>query len=543
VPLEQKRVIKKIARVQKAKEDNSSKWNSRAKDILDGANPVQRRAIADRSKFKGVLCPRRSGKSFYITSDALYTGEQYAGSRILIISLTLKHAKENFWTNAPGGVFKQNELYNLKLKFNNTDFSWSHENGSRGRIAGAETRGDIEYFRGAAAEADIIFIDECKSFPQDLFKELIYDVLMPGLMTRGGILVLCGTPGSIPQGVFYEATCPDSFVEQDGSRRSTCITYEGKEVDVETGLWSRHHWGIQDNVAIPEQWKRALAIKKARGWDDVHPVWRREYLGEWVTDADELVYSYSRYRFDGRVNWKPDYTFSKTGLPPSLGPWNIVMGLDLGYEDDCAIVCAAWSETSKELRVFYSWKSPHITIDAFAERILEVIDTYGSPDAIIADKGALGTMIIESINSRHQLGIIAAEKTAKYDHIELINSDFASGRVKIIPDPEVDSLHTELCGLQWRLDDDKKLLIKQGKLREDPGCPNHLCDALLYLFRFCYHFYSERKDTPEEKRGTPEWYAAEERKVIQALQMQRTEKDVFVSRFDKMRQNDRRRLR
>ena len=530
-------VIKKIANKQHSVVSKSELWIKRAKAILSGGNPVQTAAIKDRSKFKGVGCPRRAGKSFYITSDALYTGEMFPGSRILIISLTLKSTKENFWSGAPGGLFKQNELYDLKLKFNNTDYTWEHQNGSRGKLGGAETRADIEYFRGAAAEADIIFIDEGKSFPTDLFRELVYDVLMPGLMTRGGILVLCGTPGSIPEGIFYEATCPDAKrLDLDTNEMvSTCIEYTGTDVPVESGLWSLHTWNISDNLAVPEQWKRALSIKKSRGWDDNHPVWKREYLGKWTTDSEELVYSYSKYRLDGRVNWVPNYTLSKTGLDPSEGPWNIVMGLDLGYEDDCAIVCGAWSPRLKQLRIFYSWRSNHITIDEFAEEILRTIEVYGSPDAIIGDAGALGKMIVMDINQRHGLSIIPAEKNAKYDHIELLNSDLAAGRVKIIHDTDPSSLHTELCGLQWLLDDDKKILIKKGKLREDPKCANHQCDALLYLFRYAYHFFSTFEEEDDIVPGSDEFWRRAEKESIRNAQIKREDTDFFTSKFKKFK--------
>ena len=544
-----KHLFKKIAGQQGIKTNASAKWVRRASDILEGANPVQRRAIKDRSKFKGVRCPRRSGKSFYITSDALYTGEMFPGSRILIISLTLKSTKENFWSGSPGGLFKQNELYNLNLKFNNTDYTWTHENGSRGRLAGAETRADIEYFRGAAAEADIVFIDEGKSFAPDLFRELVFDVLMPGLMTRGGILVLCGTPGSIPEGIFYEATCEDArtfeFVKvtnEDGSealvetKTPTCKIYEGEEIPVESGLWSLHTWTIKDNIAVPDQWKRALAIKKARKWDDENPVWRREYLGMWATDADELVYAYSKYKEDGRCNWTPNYALSKTGLDERQGPWNFVMGLDFGYEDDCAIVYAAWSEKVKELRVFYTWKSPHLTVDDFAEEINRTIDVYGQPSAIVGDAGALGKMIVETINQRHALGIIPAEKNQKFDHIELVNSDLAAGRIKILYDTDPASLHTELCGLQWLLDDDKKILIRKGKLREDPNCPNHLCDAFLYIARYSYHFYSTNTEATELEKGSASWWREKEREIIATLQNKSPDKqDYFSTKFKRYR--------
>jgi hypothetical protein len=442
-----------------------------------------------------------------MTSLALHFGESNPNSRILVISLTLKSTKENYWTSAPGGIFAQNHLYGLGLTFNHTDLVWHHENGSRGRLAGAETKADIEYFRGAAAESDIIIIDECKSFAPSLLTELIRDVIKPGLMTRKGTLVMGGTPGSIPIGPFFEATHPGAI--NDAGK---CINtpYEGKTVT--NGNWSLHSWTLQENTAKPWQWDEAQQILATEyGGNTSHPSWRREYLGEWVTDTDELVYAFAKMKPSGKVTWMPDRSRdNKLGLPKDGGHWSLVMGLDFGYEDDCAIVLSAWSDHLQELRQCYDWKSPHLTIDQFAKQILLVIEDYGQPDVIVGDKGALGKMIVETINARHSLGIIPADKKDKYDHIEFLNSDLIAGRIKIVQGSELDH---EMSALQWDLEKDKKYLIRTGKLREDPSCPNHLCDAFLYSWRYTYHHWSRKPEEGIEK-GSPEWWRLKEKEEL-----------------------------
>lgn len=508
-------VISKIARDSNSRASKKEEWLLRADRILTSCyDETRHRAqgpfVEDTSKFQSLRCPRRSGKSYGMTSKALHFGEKYPGSRILIISLTLKSTKENYWTGSPGGIFAQNAEYGLGLKFNHTDLVWYHENGSRGRLAGAETKADIEYFRGAAAEADLILIDECKSFSPDLLHELIQNVLKPGLMTRDGILVMGGTPGNIPMGPFFEATYQGNL---NLAGELTCVPWQGKSLKNGDGRWSLHSWTIQDNTAKQHQWRRALEDKKAAGWADDNPIWRREYLGEWVTDTTELVYSFAKYKPSGRVTWNPTLTDREnpTGLPPDEGPWRLLMGLDFGYEDDCAIVLAGWSETRQELRHFYDFKSPHMTVDDFGEEILHTISLYGQPDVIVGDKGALGKMVVETLNQRHSLGIIPAEKKDKLDHIEFLNSDFAAGRIKIVFGSDLDN---ELSGLQWALDKDKTLLIRTGKLREDPSCPNHLCDALLYLWRYAYHYWSSVSvQGPTE--GSPEWWAEKEKQMME----------------------------
>lgn len=495
----------------------------RAQALYDGCTPKQKTVIDSVEAgyhYIGVRCPRRSGKSHGMTSLALWWGEKYPGSRILIISLTLKSTKENFWSGAPGGIIKQNNDYELNLKFNHTDTVWIHENGSRGRLAGAETVADIERIRGAAAEADLAIVDECKSFAPELLDQLIRDVLEPGLMTRDGVLVLGGTPGSIPVGTFYNAT--DARARNDAGG-VTCIpvgeedgpAYRDLSPEDRDNLWRLHTWTIADNTAAPRQWTRALGNKKRQGWSDDHPTWRREYLGEWVTDATDLVYSWAGWKSKGDeyVTWRPQKTKENpSGLPADQGPWRFVLGIDLGYVDESALVLAAYSETLKELRHVYDFKSPGMTVDDFFDEVFSVIERFGRPDAIVADTAGGGSkMLVETLNQRYGLGIEPAKKTEKQDHIELVNSDFAGGRIKIIPGSD---LAHELSGLQWDLSRESKMVLaRTGRLREDPSCPNHLCDALLYLYRYSYHFWSTSVHEPLEAY-TPEWWVEFERNQL-----------------------------
>lgn len=508
-------VVKRIAKRQSKTTSVYQESIYRAEKIYEACNPVQQKLIDDKSKRKAARCPRRSGKTYAASSLALHLGESKPGARILIVSLTLKSTKENYWTRGPGGIFAQDQKFDLGLKYNLTEHTWYHQNGSTGMLAGAETRADIEKLRGATAEADLIIVDECKSFSPLLFEELLRDVLIPGLMTRQGTLMLIGTPGNIPIGPFYEATEPTYRKKRyEGDEGvPTCLLYTGKVLQGKNKLWSLHTWTIQDNVAVPGQWEYALEIKEQNHWTDQTPVWRREYLGEWVTDTKELVYAFAAHRNTGAVLWEPDVLkYKPHGLNPDDGPWQLIMGLDFGYEDHNAIVLCAYSETKKELRHIYDFKQNHMTIDQFGMEIQATIERYGTPSVIVGDKGSLGGILyLQELNSRFGLGVIPAEKKEKYDHIELLNSDFASGRVKIIPDSDLDH---ELCALQWDLSkSDKERLVRTGKLREDPSCSNHLCDALLYLWRYCYHYWSE-SPAPHLHKDDPDYWRVKEREMI-----------------------------
>lgn len=499
-------VLKRLASKGEAAISDRHKWSERADAVFNGLHSKQRglpESIMAGYKYLGLRCPRRAGKSFDLAATALWFGEKYPASRILIISLTLKSTVDNYWAAAPGGLFAQNELYKLGIKWNNSRYSWQHENGSRGHLAGAETIADIERIRGALAEADVAIVDECKSFAPDLLAQLIRDVLLPGLMTRDGVLILGGTPGAIPLGVFYEATSPSSRTESICPKckrtHPTCIpvgleddeTYACFTDEEKRSLFRLHSWPLKDNESSPGAWGRALADKLRHQWSDDHPAWRREYLGEWVTDSTDLVYAYAGHKDkEDFVTWHPVRSKENpAGLPQHLGPWRYVLGIDLGYVDDSALVLCAYSESQRQLRHVYDFKAPGMTIDEFFEQVFEIIDRFGRPDAIVADTAGGGSkMLIETLNQRYGLGVEAAKKSEKSDHIELVNSDFALGSIKIIPGSD---LAHELCGLQWDLSRESKMILaRTGRLREDPQCPNHLCDALLYLYRYSYHFWS-----------------------------------------------------
>jgi hypothetical protein len=527
-------LLAKEAGEQLTREQLAAEQVRRIRALLDGCTRHQRRFVLDKSDHVALRCPRRAGKSRAMSTKALHVGESRPGSRILVISLTLKSTKENFWAGSPSGIFVLNDLYGLGLRYHNTDLVWHHQNGSRGRLAGAETRADIEYLRGAAAEADVVLIDECKSFHPQLLTELIRDVIRPGLMTRQGQLIMGGTPGLIPVGPFYEATCEASRVTH------RLHTPEGEAYDVSVPTcwpvdeefppyvleavaavrkddpdylfepWSLHSWTIEDNDKVPHQWERAKKDKQRAGWGDDHPAWLREYLGQWVADTSGLVYAYAQARANNEatVQWWPSpASGNAAGLPPEDGPWHLVMGLDFGYEDANALVLVAYSERIAELRHVYDFKSPHLTLDQFVEEIKEAIARFGAPEVIIGDAGALGKLVIESLGTMFGLSVIKAEKAEKFDHIELLNNDFHAGRVKIIPGGD---LEDELLGLQWDLSKDtKEKLARSFKLRESASCPNHLCDALLYSWRYCYHNFA-RPERQGPAKGTEAWLLARE---------------------------------
>lgn len=482
---------------------------ARAKKMFAQLIPKQQAPLLDPSPLVSALCPRRAGKTFLASSAALVTGEVKPGSIVVIISLTLKSLKRTYWHGGASGIVSVGRKFGLNLDLNSTDLTWVHENGSRGYLLAAETREQMEYIRGL--EADLYILDECKSFAPEVLRELLDDIIIPQTVSRSARVFMIGTPGSIIGGPFYEATCTDArkvLIDENGEAvrdgaelvmTPTCQLGGGKTKD--TDLWQLYNWTLLDNVRMPHQAANALRIKRRNGWADDHPTWRREYLGQWVASSEGLVYKFSEHTQVCTWTPRPDKD-NPAGLPEDRGPWNIIFGLDIGFNDETAIVVAAYSSTYQELREVDCFKSPHLTVDDIAVELGNFIQKYGMPERIIADTGGLGKMVVETIRARFGLPLEAAEKREKNDHIELMNADLKTGRVKVVSGGQ---LAKQMASIQWDLSRDTlERLARTGRLREDPECPNDVADAFLYVYRASMHSYSDTSVLGAVP-GTPEW--------------------------------------
>ncbi len=468
-------VVRNLAGRTLAKRAEQARSNDTIAAIDAAANPVQLRFFQSNDRYSSLICPRRAGKTFAIIAKALRMLESKPNSRFMLVATNSQTARKNYWLNAPGGVPEQLKLYGIDAKRNDTMLSWKHPNGSVGFLVGVDGLDDVDKVRGAQAEVDLCVIDECQSIKPYLLDALLEKVVGPGLMTRQGSVILAGTPGTIAAGSWYQASCPSAKNLAD---KPTCKTVLNVEPGHEQAYWSRWHWTIQDNLKAPDQWADALATKQLKGWNDTNETWQREYLGLWVIDASELVYSFAKYRDrPGHVTCQ-DADMSK-------GVWHTVAGLDYGYEDATAVVVLAYSEAEDKVYNLYNYQASHMTVDDIGEMLVDLNKRY-KLQAIAADTS--GKTLSETFRNRFGLPMHPAMKTAKQDYIEQVNSDFQAGRIKIIRGSELDD---QLCSLQYDLQHGTKAqLASEGRLKEDKRLPNHLCDAFLYGMRHCLHHFS-----------------------------------------------------
>jgi hypothetical protein len=477
--------------------DVSNHYLKSADAIFERQNPVQKSFLRDKCRKKGLLAPRRTGKSWAICAKLFIQCLTVPYSNCVYATLTKGAARGILWAL----MHRYNDEFGLGIKFNNTNLTATFANKSHIALVGAENHGEIDKLRGQGY--DIVCIDECKSFPADVLEEFIDEVIVPALLDRGGELILAGTPGAILQGPFYDVTCGRLGVTH---KRFGAKWEKGKRFE-----YSVHKWKLSDNTSLPDLEKDATEWKDSKGLADDDPRWIREYLGEWIASDDALVYKYNKYG-DGRNDFIPrgvkNYGLQEEG-------YEYILGIDIGFDDPTAFVVIACKPTDRNLYVLHGEKTSHLTVPEIADKIIELQNAYGGFAAIVCDFGGLGKTVWETIMAQYGIPLIPAKKSEKLDYIELLNSDFLGGFVKI---KDGTPLATELKTLQF----------DHTGIKEHPSCPNHLCDALLYVWRYSYHTYRESA-TKEPTFGTREYWELKDQEAFNKACAKRTAPEVLDS--------------
>lgn len=434
--------------------------------MLAGAFAEQLEFINDPAKLKGALCTRRAAKSYSWGLLAVDTLQRMPGTTALYLSLTRDEAEKIFWEPVLKDI---NKRYRSGMKFNETKLRMRMPNGSRLYVLGADAD-EAERNKLLGQKYSIIGIDEAQGFRTDL-KALIYDILKPAVADHRGTICLMGTPGLLAKGLFFDVTTKKA------------------------PGWSLHSWSAFDNPYISENWKAEIdELKATHPGIEETPSFKRNYLGEWVVEETALVYRYALGRND----------FME--LPArSVGGWRYVLGCDLGHEDATAWVVCAYHEHDKALFVIDVQKEKGLDITAVSRRT-EALRRAHDFDVLVID-GA-NKQAVEEMRRRHNIPWTAADKTGKYDFIEIMNSDFLAGNIKL--GPNAGPLAEEYRGLIW----DERKLKATGEHKEHAACDNHAADATLYAWRYCYQYLSEKPPAPPPSYGTDEWHQRQAERLM-----------------------------
>ena len=406
--------------------------------------PKQMAFVYSEAKMGSALCNRRAGKSYSAGLKLYKKAFEFPGSTVLYLALTRDSAKRIMWRDVLQAIARQ---YNIDVVPNHSSLEMRLPNGSVIKLAGADASvKEREKFLGG--KYPYVVVDEAGSFANSL-EDLIYEYLEPAVADYDGTIDIVGTPTVFWQGFFCKVT-------------------EGRE-----NGWTNHQWSTKDNPYMAENWAKKLAQLKARNPRvEETPSYKRMYLGLWVRDVNNLIYS----------------GYSGSNIIDELPTTEIdgqVLGIDLGFNDATAYSLHQYYYYDPCLYIARTYKKSKQIVDDVVETIKDFITTYDLHTIVIDNASK---QVVETLKVRFQLydvTIHAADKRDKIEFIGIMNSDFIMGRIKLLR-----------SGTKDYVDELENLIKDPNKLKttEHPGCENHICDSALYGWRFARNYRAE----PEE---------------------------------------------
>lgn len=443
--------------------------------LLDPNFPQQTQFILDPSKLKALFCTRRAAKSYtgglYMVKECL----ENPGVNCLFIGLTRATAEGIVWKDILKDIDRRNDL---RISFNQSKLTATFPNGSVIWVTGVDADED-EMNKLLGKKYKLVVLDEASMYSVNL-NQLVYGVLKPAVADERGTICMMGTSSNLIKGLFYDIT-------------------NGREPG-----WKLHSWTAYDNPYVAKQWTQEIEdIKRDRPLFMETTLFKQWYLNEWVVDEDKLVYKYR----DGHNDYVslPYYPY---------GQWNYVLGVDLGYHPDpSAFVVCAFHENDSLLYIVEAYKKLEMDITDVANKIKFYLGRYPLIYKVIIDNSA--KQAVEEMQKRHGLSLTPAEKQGKSDFIELMNSEFIQGHIKVNRLLSTDLIE-EYGSLVWKLDGDKIFIPR----KENEACANHLTDAALYAWRYTYAFLSQKHKEKIDLRDRAQYIKHTEKLMEESLERQ-----------------------
>lgn len=432
--------------------------------------------IRDPASYKTAVCSRRAGKTIACAVDLIDTALQKPKCASLYITLSRLNAKRIIWSE----ILDINRKHELGGVPNETELSIKFKNDHIIYFSGAKDKTEIEKYRGFPLVK--VYIDEAQAF-RPYIESLVDDVLSKSLFDYDGTLCLIGTPSPVPVGYFYNSS--------------------------QSANWSHHGWTMLQNPWLEKKSGKKpmdliLRDCKRMGVLPSDPKIQRECFGKWVTDSNSLVFKYEdvRNHFDKFEPKNAQY----------------VIGVDLGFNDADAIAVIGWNQAyhypgSQEkvsaTHLVYEKAITKQGVTELAGQLDTLVKKY-NPVALVMDAGGLGKKIVEELKRRYGLPIKAAEKSRKFEYIELLNDALRTGSFLA----KSDGLFANDSKLvEW-----DKSKHSGDRMYVSDAYHSDIADAVLYAFRESLHWVSETIDQPIAKYGTDAWVKEQERQILEQLE-------------------------
>lgn len=402
----------------------------------------QMQVLGSSSRRRSILTSRRAGKTTLLAYFLVRKILENPGLNIPYVCMTREAGRNILWPV----IFEICEKLGVTVRGNTNSGDLTFpETRNRILVRGLDNDSQLNKLRGNKFPGAVI--DEAQHLGGDL-SGFIDDVLEPALLDLGGEILLCGTPGEIPVGPFYEIT--------EGGRPG----------------WEVFRWTLRDNpflLAGNAQFSDAdelLAdIRRSKGWTDKNPTYQREYCGIWAASNDIAVYEL-----------KPGSVCPEGELPPPEADDQWCLGIDLGYQSDSAFVVMRFNRRTGQMWAVDSHSQGKMLVGDVARKIKAYSEQYDL-SFTVADAGGYGQSIVQALRLDYAMHVLSAEKDDKAGIIRRLNDALATHRLRI-SDACV-HLVDQMSKLQW-----SRSHLQGGKRVENKkSAPNHATDALLYAFR------------------------------------------------------------
>jgi hypothetical protein len=395
----------------------------------------QRAMLADQAQWRCVCTTRRAGKSTGAILDALWTAASMPKTTAVYLNTTRDRAKRTVWEEVKA-VAKDHGLPALA---NEAELSLRFPNRSVIYVSGGESKKHLDRWKGVQPRVSWVWLDECQDWDEDVLDYAMARVILPALADIGGRLTVAGTPGPIPDGVFFKIT-------------------QSRE-------WSQHAWSLFENPHLKDPRGELAKVLALRQVEESDPTIQREYFGRWVLDTAALVF--------GAL----DDVANGYDVLPDAQDWRHVAGVDFGFVDSSACEVVSWSR-SADARLWVThdeaWHGvgPADTV----ERLAGILGPLaGALSGAVGDPGGGGRGMMDDLAGRHGLVLETAEKREKVTGCRLL-ADCLRRRELMIPTSARD-LRRDLRRVEWHPDHRGQQL---------KGHTPDRVDALLYAVRCAY---------------------------------------------------------
>lgn len=455
------------------------------KRLTEALTPPQRKAIESPAKRKLLHAGRRGGKTTLLVCKALIKASKFPNETVLILEKTLTtQSAIEFWTE----LKNVDERHGIGCSFHETNKICTLPNGATIHMMGSDTEDAADKVRGTRYV--LVIIDEAGTYRTSVLQYLIDQAVEPALLDLSGDLVISGTPNRRKVGPFYEfSQGRDGFVS--------------------------FNWSLLDNTALPiiplpdsseearAAWReqQLTELCARRGWSRTHPTFLREYMGVWAEDVGG-----GAYRFNPQINVIEDFPID------SNDKWTFFIGADLGFNDPCALVVWARRKGDPQLYVIRSESRGNLAPTKWAAWAESWVNTYrdlGVVGGKVADTGGAGKGYVEQAKDSFGLIFEAANKRNKLSHIDFVNGDLESGRIKVF---------RRACA--ELISDLQELPMNEEGTDVADGYDDHEPDAMLYSHPLAsaYQFKGFERMDERPAVGSTEYWRRVENLMIEDLE-------------------------